>query len=234
MLISDREGREGEREGEKQRCERETSIGCLSHVPWLGTEPATQACALTRNQILNLLVCGKTPNQKSHTGQGCRINPSHTLSSSHVCAQKGRAIQEEKVMRTFSRFITALTTYFLLFPKPITNVSKQIYPSSQNKSKKYKLYKRLREIREGFSPCLWNSLCINLKTLSYITNHKYYIIIISWAALPTLRLGTRQNNYPPLKILPNTLIPWPLQLERHHSSPNSWYSLPTPCISNLR
>ena len=46
-------GREGEREGEKHWCERETSIGCLlyapdwepnlqpRHVPWLGIELAT-------------------------------------------------------------------------------------------------------------------------------------------------------------------------------------------------
>ena len=46
-------GREGEREGEKQRCVRETSIGCLWHTPdwgpglqprpvlWLGIELAT-------------------------------------------------------------------------------------------------------------------------------------------------------------------------------------------------
>ena len=46
-------GREGDREGEKYRCVREKSIGCLSHppksglgpkprqVPWLGIEPAT-------------------------------------------------------------------------------------------------------------------------------------------------------------------------------------------------
>ena len=48
MLIDFRKrGREGEREGEKHRCERETSINCLSctwpeqprHVPWLGIEP---------------------------------------------------------------------------------------------------------------------------------------------------------------------------------------------------
>ena len=46
-------GREGEREGKKHQCARETSIGCLSHtpsqgpgpqprhVPWPGIEPAT-------------------------------------------------------------------------------------------------------------------------------------------------------------------------------------------------
>ena len=45
--------REGEREGEKYQCMRDTSIGCLSHapnwgpglqprhVPWLGIKPAT-------------------------------------------------------------------------------------------------------------------------------------------------------------------------------------------------
>ena len=42
-------GREGEREEEKYQCERESSISCLSNVPQLGTEPTTQACALTEN-----------------------------------------------------------------------------------------------------------------------------------------------------------------------------------------
>ena len=40
--------REGEKEGEKHLCERETSIGSLPYTPQ-GTEPVTQACALTGN-----------------------------------------------------------------------------------------------------------------------------------------------------------------------------------------
>ena len=63
-------GREGEREGEKQCCERETSIGCLLYVPLLQTEPASLACAPTRNGTGNLVLCGTAPNQLSHTGQG--------------------------------------------------------------------------------------------------------------------------------------------------------------------
>ena len=47
---------EGEREGEKLQCERATLIGYLSYVPGLGTESATQACALTRNQTSDLSV----------------------------------------------------------------------------------------------------------------------------------------------------------------------------------
>ena len=46
---SRKRGREGEREGEKHRCERETLIGCLLHVPQLGTKLATQVWALTGN-----------------------------------------------------------------------------------------------------------------------------------------------------------------------------------------
>ena len=39
-LIDSRErGREGGREGEQHRCERETSVGCLPHVPWPGIDP---------------------------------------------------------------------------------------------------------------------------------------------------------------------------------------------------
>ena len=50
----------------------ETSKHCLSYAPWLGTEPTTQACAVTRNQTCNLSLCRMTPNQLSHTGQGGR------------------------------------------------------------------------------------------------------------------------------------------------------------------
>ena len=49
MLFIFRVGREGERRGEKNRSERETLIGCLSYAPQLGTEPKTQAQALTKN-----------------------------------------------------------------------------------------------------------------------------------------------------------------------------------------
>ena len=41
MLIDSRErGRNGEREGEKYQCEKETLIGSLLHMPLPGTEPA--------------------------------------------------------------------------------------------------------------------------------------------------------------------------------------------------
>ena len=60
--------REGGR-GEEHQCERETPISCLSYAPHLGTEPATQACALTGNQTSDLLLCQTMANQPSHTGQ---------------------------------------------------------------------------------------------------------------------------------------------------------------------
>ena len=53
LFTFSKRGREGEREGEKHQCERDTSIGYLSHnpnwgpspqprhVPWSGIEPAT-------------------------------------------------------------------------------------------------------------------------------------------------------------------------------------------------
>ena len=63
-------GREGEREGKKYRCERETLIGCLSCAPKPETWPRTQACALARNRTGDLSLCGMTPNPLSHTGWG--------------------------------------------------------------------------------------------------------------------------------------------------------------------
>ena len=60
--------RERGREGEKHPCEREKSIGCVLHAPWLGSKPATQACALTQNRTHELSVCGMTLNPLNHTG----------------------------------------------------------------------------------------------------------------------------------------------------------------------
>ena len=51
-------GEETEREGEKHRCETETSIDCLSYMPQPTREPATQACALTGNRTTNLCFVG--------------------------------------------------------------------------------------------------------------------------------------------------------------------------------
>ena len=58
-------GREGKREGEKHQLV--ASLMCPNQGP------TTQACALTRNQISDLLFCGTTPIQLRHTsqGQGC-------------------------------------------------------------------------------------------------------------------------------------------------------------------
>ena len=72
FIDSKERGRDGEREGEKHPCEREISISCILHPPRLGTEPATQACALTGNQTSGSLLCGMTPNQQNHTSQGQR------------------------------------------------------------------------------------------------------------------------------------------------------------------
>ena len=63
-------GREGEREGEKDQCVRETSIGCLLHAPKWGLGPTTQARALTRNWTGDVLVRRPALNPLSHTSQG--------------------------------------------------------------------------------------------------------------------------------------------------------------------
>ena len=44
LFIFSERGQEGERE--RNRYGKETWIGCLLYVPQLGTQPATQACAL--------------------------------------------------------------------------------------------------------------------------------------------------------------------------------------------
>ena len=52
-------GREKERE--KNIDVRETSISSLLYMPQLGTEPATQVCALTGNQTSNPFIAGQWP-----------------------------------------------------------------------------------------------------------------------------------------------------------------------------
>ena len=50
-------------------CERYINRLPFAHAPQLGTQPATQACTLTGNQIGNPLVCRLTLNLLSHTSQ---------------------------------------------------------------------------------------------------------------------------------------------------------------------
>ena len=61
FICCQREGKGGRR--------RETSPSCLSFALRLGIKPATQACALTRNQTGDLSLCRLTPNPLSHPGQ---------------------------------------------------------------------------------------------------------------------------------------------------------------------
>ena len=61
-------GREGEREGDKHRCERETSIVCFSRTPQPETRPTTQEGAPTGNRTGDLTLFCVTPNL-SHAGQ---------------------------------------------------------------------------------------------------------------------------------------------------------------------
>ena len=69
LLFRDR-GREGEREGDKHPCVRDTLISCFSREPNWGTWATTQACALTGNRTCDLLVCRKVLNALIHTSQG--------------------------------------------------------------------------------------------------------------------------------------------------------------------
>ena len=62
LFVFRERGREGEREGKKHQCVRETSINYLLYVPQPGTEPTTQACGLTGNRTSDLLLCRTIPN----------------------------------------------------------------------------------------------------------------------------------------------------------------------------
>ena len=48
--------------------EREPPIGCFSHAPWLGTEPATQACALKSSGWPFVWWRGTQPAELHHSG----------------------------------------------------------------------------------------------------------------------------------------------------------------------
>ena len=61
LLILDR-GKVREKERVRHMNIRETWMSCLSYMLQLGTEPPTQAHALTGNQTSDLSLCGTTPN----------------------------------------------------------------------------------------------------------------------------------------------------------------------------
>ena len=58
-------------EGKEKKRERNINVCLLLMHPILGTWPATQACAMTRNQTSDPLVCRLALNPLSHTSQGC-------------------------------------------------------------------------------------------------------------------------------------------------------------------
>ena len=68
-MYFQREGNGGIKRRETWMCERYIDWLSLS-CPQPGTQPVTQACALTGNQTSDLSVCGRMPNQLSHTGHG--------------------------------------------------------------------------------------------------------------------------------------------------------------------
>ena len=57
--------------GEGKKKGRERLVASYMH--WPGTEPATQACALTRTGTGNILLCRMMPNQLSHTSQDSNL-----------------------------------------------------------------------------------------------------------------------------------------------------------------
>ena len=73
-------------ERERHRCERETSVCCLPHVPRLGIETATQACALTRGRTHSLSLCRAMPREglsfSEDTVIGFRVYPKSRMLSS--------------------------------------------------------------------------------------------------------------------------------------------------------
>ena len=73
--------------------ERNTDVGNIDWLPVvrtrITTEPATQACALTRNQTSDLSVYRMMLNQLSHTGQG----RAHSFFHSIIAFNKFLSIQ---------------------------------------------------------------------------------------------------------------------------------------------
>ena len=69
FIYFQREGKAGRKRRETLMCERNINQFPLAR-PQMGTWPTTQACALTRNQIGDLLVCRPVLNPLSHTSQG--------------------------------------------------------------------------------------------------------------------------------------------------------------------
>ena len=75
MLIDYRErGREGEREGENHRCERETSISFLSSVPSKAPNPQPRRVPWPGTKPVTFRSTGQCSNQLNHTGQGPFLN----------------------------------------------------------------------------------------------------------------------------------------------------------------
>ena len=103
LFIFRKREMEGDREGEKHRCDQR-NIDHLSLVHTrLGTEPAPQTWVLTRDRTCSLSPCGTMPNQHSHTSQGSF----HTFDEKIKCrgifvltgvAQLGAVQQSEKLL----------------------------------------------------------------------------------------------------------------------------------------
>ena len=71
---------------------------CLLHASQPETKPTTLASALTRNRTSNISVCGTTPNQLSHTGEGCEriLEESCDMSPTHFRERSERVPPQGK------------------------------------------------------------------------------------------------------------------------------------------
>ena len=119
-------GERREKESEKHRCERETSIGCIPYAPQ-GTDPATQACALSGNRTGELLLCLTTPAPLSHTGQGILVFSKSTLSPCYIISYSLKIFSSSSFISLTTRRMAVLQSALIIL---ICEISAALFHSS--------------------------------------------------------------------------------------------------------